>query len=659
MYSNGYDDDPMSGRLPPPPQTSHLPETYPPDMHASAVSDHPQQNDPSTSHQAQLPQQNTPSPRDQPSSPESPQRRRRQLQSEEPQHRVKVHYVQNEPYEEQLTRLREDYMQEKQRRKVLEGSLARLEDRLNGLKDLEKYARDHIGPVPGVDDDADMEDYEEELKAERKERTKDAARYEKDIRTLKEQAEAANREITALREKAEGASQVETELGTLKRTIVEQADHIAGFLARPTSSLHHVPQSHTKETCVARKVHVVRSQSRPLPTNGLKSATEAESDGDSEDEELGDDEMEELLADNPGLERLILEVVKRVMATRGRTRNASIGSGVARQPTARRQAVIEQQNQITREQDLLWKRVVRAVWREQYKTYVADDFKGYETVAKSKVKECNAGKTVPASDDYTLDFNDGWNSSLWNLDVVGGKLTQRVQAAYEAGSRLPKVSDAYIAGLFYNQLKQAQGCWKELVPRFLPHKMAWEMPEEVADRVKSHKAKRSKDTTIQSSKRDKYKRRLKTVEVIIQRNQAPQDIEKWKYLLDVLKRLEVEGMSSEEEGTVAVDCTILSIYKVKLCAWRAKPIQGYMDDIDVVEKDTKKATGGRQRTPRMRIDREGNSSARAGLPEQMYDPDWLVAQKRSNPAYVLHELKVLNETFQLLAWGNGKGKVKA
>jgi hypothetical protein len=120
-------------------------------------------------------------------------------------------------------------------------------------------------------------------------------------------------------------------------------------------------------------------------------------------------------------------------------------------------------------------------------------------------------------------------------------------------------------------------------------------------------------------------------------------------------RLGKDGMSSEEQEIEIKDGKPQVVYGVKQCDWRANPIDGYMDAIDLVADAQK--NGGAPRTWRRRGNKIGTSNPPSGLPEKMYDQVWLAEKMRSKPLWVEKQLRVSDDAFELLS--NGKGKERA
>lgn len=127
------------------------------------------------------------------------------------------------------------------------------------------------------------------------------------------------------------------------------------------------------------------------------------------------------------------------------------------------------------------------------------------------------------------------------------------------------------------------------------------------------------------------------------------DYETWKYFKDLLERLDVGGMSSEEDGAVQVGGVVQSIFKVRFCQWRAPEISNYMRFIDdAADQPGIRGNRGCKKYPRVVSDEQGRSQPPAKLPRLMYDKEWLREKEEKQPGYVEEELLVSEEAFELL-----------
>jgi hypothetical protein len=144
---------------------------------------------------------------------------------------------------------------------------------------------------------------------------------------------------------------------------------------------------------------------------------------------------------------------------------------------------------------------------------------------------------------------------------------------------------------------------------------------------------------------------MKIVERVIQIKASKEsiDLPTWEYFRELLNKLSIGGMSSEEGGTEKLGDRTLSVYRVKLCLWRAGEINDYLRIIDNAgELPGIGATRGAKSTPRVKTQTLGQSDAPAGLPRKLYNPEWLKKEETERPFYVEDDLRVSEEAFDLL-----------
>ncbi|KAF8125063.1 hypothetical protein K438DRAFT_1791260 [Mycena galopus ATCC 62051] len=238
---------------------------------------------------------------------------------------------------------------------------------------------------------------------------------------------------------------------------------------------------------------------------------------------------------------------------------------------------------------------VRRVWRERYGVTVAADFARHTPAAENLVQQCRSGSHGPAANEWALDFGYGYLTSLWNKAILD-RFTDSVQGAHHEsadGWGLPKVGRDYIFGLFQNQLKQAQEEWKKCQPRS-SDTGDLETEQETACRL---------ETTQQRRLRKKPRMRPRPDCALGVPNQLRSTFSTW----------------TKRRGS---------------CRSRGK------------------------RPPRVRDELHGDSAAPpvAGLPEKMYDEQWL---DQKSDFYVEEKLRVSQEAFKLLVrLDKGKGRLE-
>lgn len=120
------------------------------------------------------------------------------------------------------------------------------------------------------------------------------------------------------------------------------------------------------------------------------------------------------------------------------------------------------------------------------------------------------------------------------------------------------------------------------------------------------------------------------MERVIEVKSADQNAEKeqkiWRWLLSLLQWYGAEGMSSDETSVEGME----TVYRVKILVWR-RNIDKYLDYIDCERKLPTQALFSRSGArPVKRIRAEDNlissHSAVPGLPDELYDAEWLQEQ---------------------------------
>lgn len=159
--------------------------------------------------------------------------------------------------------------------------------------------------------------------------------------------------------------------------------------------------------------------------------------------------------------------------------------------------------------------------------------------------------------------------------------------------------------------------------------------------------------TTETDGLQKYTRRSGTIEkvIAIKLGQGDPDLKTWEYFREMLERLGSEGMSSEEEGVEKMGNINVSVFRVRLCAWRAPEVSEYLRYIDKEgENPAIRGTKGSRTSPRIPSEEIGVSPAPSGLPRKLYNPAWLGRQEISRPGWVVDELQISKEAFELLTF---------
>lgn len=101
-----------------------------------------------------------------------------------------------------------------------------------------------------------------------------------------------------------------------------------------------------------------------------------------------------------------------------------------------------------------------------------------------EVEISNPGNT------WVLDFNKGWERSRWNKLVLHRIYEQVLLRSREDGWNVPNVSEEYLVGELYGQLKRAREAWSRVQPRYQPSTGRLETAEEVMERIEATNTQR-------------------------------------------------------------------------------------------------------------------------------------------------------------------------
>ncbi|KAJ7085986.1 hypothetical protein C8R43DRAFT_1142460 [Mycena crocata] len=300
--------------------------------------------------------------------------------------------------------------------------------------------------------------------------------------------------------------------------------------------------------------------------------------------------------------------------------------------------ITEVQSKLTEGEDILYKRAFREVWRTTFQRVTAAEFSDYQPVSVDKVIACNAGEVGPDEADLTLDFSEGFMSSLWNKELL-----QRLTSSFlEARSRgpnkygLPDVSAEYVMGEYYGHLKRSQETWALWQPRYNKLTGTCETANEVKIRVEAYLKKRQLSVNGRGARQRKYKRRVKVVKSLIdiKIERGDVDLESWRFLLRILEHLGVGGMSSEDNGVGEFQGRTTPIFVVRLCPWRTQTVTDYMKLVD--QSGSSMATNIHALPARTVCQSQRHHAGADGN----------AAQNR--PRYYEEELRISEEAFELL-----------
>ncbi|KAJ7456803.1 hypothetical protein B0H11DRAFT_2243966 [Mycena galericulata] len=285
----------------------------------------------------------------------------------------------------------------------------------------------------------------------------------------------------------------------------------------------------------------------------------------------------------------------------------------------------------------------RAIY-DKFGVEQASDFHIYNPAEEAKVAACEEGLADPPDDLFQWDFGSGYTVVDAALEVDGedGDIAK-------AG-----VDRDLLEALIAEKLVRYHGAWKGFQPRFEESQGRMETVREARARGAQYFEQQQLASRSTSSKHRKFENRVQTITVTIEIKKdegIAGDIETWERLLEMVEHLGEQGMSSEEEDEIEVDNTKVLVYKVKLCIWREPRVVEYLRFVDAQTALFKKNHRlGPPPASRIRSGVPGSSKAPCGLPESLYNGEWL---KKATPTY-LKELKVSKEAFGLFVAGDRK-----
>jgi hypothetical protein len=108
-------------------------------------------------------------------------------------------------------------------------------------------------------------------------------------------------------------------------------------------------------------------------------------------------------------------------------------------------------------------------------------------------------------------------------------------------------------------------------------------------------------------------------------------------------------MSSEEEGQIANQHGVrASVFRIKIYVWRSAEVGQYLRMVDTMEGKISVKRQGPRAATRVRDGTESVSGAPKGLPECLYDAEWIKKMSAKSPVFY-EDLQVSPEAFSLLA----------
>ena len=122
------------------------------------------------------------------------------------------------------------------------------------------------------------------------------------------------------------------------------------------------------------------------------------------------------------------------------------------------------------------------------------------------------------------------------------------------------------------------------------------------------------------------------------------DLDTWNYFKWLLELLDVDGMSSEEEGTAPVGQQTVMVFFVKVCPWHVNEITQYLRIIDQMGAGLAHPN---RASPQLTSETLG-VTIQKGLPHAMYDAQRLAVRERDCVDFAEQILQMSKETFEFL-----------
>ncbi|KAJ7110442.1 hypothetical protein C8R44DRAFT_742926 [Mycena epipterygia] len=498
------------------------------------------------------------------------------------------------------------------------------------------------------------------LEREANERTRKAEKARESQQERTQRAEAAAEKEK--REKEKLQMEYETSLATLSQRFAVQGTPLPPQQqpefpnAPPALKPRYIPET----TRRSRQLDTInRNVGGKLPhirlVHGENEGNEGSSSSESEGEGVSRKgkgprgkglRLREILdSDKQALKGLVEEVVKGMNVTK-------IGKPRSRRRVGRaailKQAKQTQQSQLTTEDDLNCKMVVREIFRISTRLNRAEDFKDYEPATEDQAAHCgDQDGEMPLPGVSPFYFGKGWKTSMWNDMLLRGLVADLRRKQTEDPHRLgiPDVSTSYLIALFLNCLDEGRCAWRKHKPRF------GESEEMAQARAKESERSMRKAKTSRARKETKWKKRTATAKkmVLLCANE-PNNVEIWQWVRRLLELLGTLGMSSEDaipqKYRFGANFVMQTTHVIQICPWRAKKVAEILDNVDTAADEISLKTGTAAR-PRIRSNGESNTPAPHGLPETLYDEQWMADGLEIDPDFK-NDLHVSEEAFQIM-----------
>lgn len=292
--------------------------------------------------------------------------------------------------------------------------------------------------------------------------------------------------------------------------------------------------------------------------------------------------------------------------------------------------------------------LVREVFRKSTGLNRAEDFKNYKPATDDQAAQCgnpDGEKPLPGVSPFY--FGKGFKTSMWNDMLLRGLVAdlQRMRAEDPSRLGIPDVSTDYLIALFLNCVKEGRYTWARQQPRLGESETAAQARAQQFDQAtKMAKLSRTRKET-------KWKKRWTTAKrMTLLCRGNPDAVNIWKWVKRLLELLGALGMSSEDTKPYKVrfggNTVTETTHVIKICSWRPKKVTDALELVDYAAEDVsmKRGIAGRSR---LRAGPISQTSAPQGLPEALYDEEWMAEGLEMDPGF-RDDLKVSEEAFEIL-----------
>ncbi|KAJ7191343.1 hypothetical protein GGX14DRAFT_579068 [Mycena pura] len=170
-------------------------------------------------------------------------------------------------------------------------------------------------------------------------------------------------------------------------------------------------------------------------------------------------------------------------------------------------------------------------------------------------------------------------------------------------------------------------------------------------RVEEFDEKTKKAKNLRARKETKFKKRITTARrMTLLCRGKPNALEIWKWVTRLLELLGTLGMSSEDPEPHYVRMGDKEVrettHAIKICTWRPQKVTDVLKFVDdaAASSSLKRSTAARSR---LRDDKISKLPAPQGLPETLYDEEWMQEGLDMDPEFK-DDLRVSDEAFEIL-----------